>query len=61
MRLFIGIPLAQEVIDALERLARSLRSDGDGLRWSFAGVLAHHAAVSWGDIGREACAALWHD
>jgi RNA 2',3'-cyclic 3'-phosphodiesterase len=34
MRLFVGIPLAQEVIDALERLARSLRSDGDGLRWS---------------------------
>ena len=34
MRLFIGIPLAAEVIDALERLSRSLRSTSDGLRWS---------------------------
>ena len=34
MRLFVGIPLAQEVIDALERLVRSLRSEGDGLRWA---------------------------
>lgn len=34
MRLFIGIPLAPDVGDALERLVRSLRSDGDGLRWS---------------------------
>ncbi len=34
MRLFVAIPLAQEVIDALERFARSLRSEGDGLRWS---------------------------
>ena len=34
MRLFIGIPLAEEVIDALERLSRSLRSTNDGLRWS---------------------------
>jgi 2'-5' RNA ligase len=34
MRLFIGIPLNPEVTDALERLVRSLRSDGDALRWS---------------------------
>ncbi|MGC1423133.1 MAG: RNA 2',3'-cyclic phosphodiesterase [Terracidiphilus sp.] len=34
MRLFIGIPLASEVIDALEKLSQSLRSAGDGLRWS---------------------------
>ncbi len=34
MRLFIGIPLASEVVDALERLSRSLRSANDGLRWS---------------------------
>ena len=34
MRLFVGIPLASEVIQALERVANSLRSDGDGLRWS---------------------------
>lgn len=36
MRLFIGIPLPPEVTDALERLARSLRSTDDGLRWSSA-------------------------
>ena len=34
MRLFIGIPLAQEVIDAIEMLVGSLRSGGDSLRWS---------------------------
>lgn len=34
MRLFIGIPLAPEVVDALERLSHSLRSAGDDLRWS---------------------------
>ena len=34
MRLFLGIPLAPEVIAALERLSDSLRSDGDNLRWS---------------------------
>jgi RNA 2',3'-cyclic 3'-phosphodiesterase len=34
MRLFIGIPLATEVIEALEALIRSLRSSADGLRWS---------------------------
>jgi 2'-5' RNA ligase len=34
MRLFIGIPLAPDVIDALETLVRNLRSAGDGLRWS---------------------------
>jgi len=34
MRLFIGIPLASEAVDALERLARSLRSADDILRWS---------------------------
>ena len=34
MRLFIGIPLAANVNDALEKLVRSLRCDGDGLRWS---------------------------
>jgi 2'-5' RNA ligase len=39
MRLFIGIPLPSEVTDALESLARSLRSPEDGLRWS--------SAASW--------------
>jgi RNA 2',3'-cyclic 3'-phosphodiesterase len=34
MRLFIGIPMAPDAIDALETLVRSLRSAGDGLRWS---------------------------
>lgn len=34
MRLFIGIPLANEVVAALERLANSLRTNGDNLRWS---------------------------
>jgi 2'-5' RNA ligase len=34
MRLFIGIPLASEVIDALERLSHSLRAIDDDLRWS---------------------------
>ena len=36
MRLFIGIPLAPEVIDALEKLSQSLRSAGDGLPLEFA-------------------------
>jgi 2'-5' RNA ligase len=36
MRLFIGIPLAPEVIDALERIVQSLQSPGDGLRWTSA-------------------------
>lgn len=34
MRLFIGIPLASEAVDALERLSQSLRSANDNLRWS---------------------------
>ncbi len=34
MRLFIGIPLALEMIDALERLAQRLCSADDGLRWN---------------------------
>jgi 2'-5' RNA ligase len=34
MRLFVGIPLPLEVIEALERLARSLRAAGDSLRWT---------------------------
>lgn len=34
MRLFIGIPLSSDVIDALDRLSRTLRSPADGLRWS---------------------------
>ena len=34
MRLFIAISLAPEVIDALERLSRSLRSPDDNLRWT---------------------------
>lgn len=36
MRLFIGVPLAHEVIHGLERLSRSLRSADDGLRWTAA-------------------------
>ncbi len=34
MRLFIGIPLASELVDALERLSQRLRSPDDGFRWS---------------------------
>jgi 2'-5' RNA ligase len=34
MRLFIAIPLASEVVGALERLSQSLRSSNEGLRWS---------------------------
>lgn len=34
MRLFVGIPLAPEVVDALERFSASVRSPGDGLLWS---------------------------
>ena len=34
MRLFIGIPLAPEVVDALERHSQRLRSADDGFRWS---------------------------
>lgn len=34
MRLFIAIPLASEVVDALERLSNRLRSSSDNLRWS---------------------------
>lgn len=34
MRLFIGIPLATELIAALQRVTNSLRSANDGLRWS---------------------------
>lgn len=36
MRLFIGIPLAPEVIDALTRTVDRLQSPGDGLRWTTA-------------------------
>lgn len=34
MRLFVGIALPAEVIEALDALSRRLRTDGDGLRWS---------------------------
>jgi 2'-5' RNA ligase len=34
MRLFIGIPLAPDVVDALEGLSQRLRSTEDGFRWS---------------------------
>jgi len=34
MRLFVGIALPAEVIEALEALSRRLRTDGDELRWS---------------------------
>lgn len=34
MRLFIGIPLATEVVAALERITSSLRATGDKLRWA---------------------------
>jgi 2'-5' RNA ligase len=34
MRLFIGIPLAGEVINALKRITGGLRSPGDDLRWT---------------------------
>jgi 2'-5' RNA ligase len=36
MRLFIGIPLATEVIESIERTTNSLRFPGDNLRWSSA-------------------------
>jgi RNA 2',3'-cyclic 3'-phosphodiesterase len=34
MRLFIGIPLGAALIEELWGISTSLRSDGDGLRWS---------------------------
>lgn len=34
MRLFIGIPLATEIVGALERINHNLRSSGDNLRWA---------------------------
>ena len=34
MRLFVGIPLAPEVVHQLSALCARLRSSGDGLRWS---------------------------
>ena len=34
MRLFVGIALPSEVIEALEALSRRLQTNGDGLRWS---------------------------
>jgi|SRR6185503_14030922 len=34
MRLFVGIPLPPEVLEALEHLSRSLRTSDDNLRWS---------------------------
>lgn len=34
MRLFVAIALPSKAIDALESIARGLRTSGDGLRWS---------------------------
>ena len=34
MRLFVGIPLAAEVIDELSAISMRLQTSGDGLRWS---------------------------
>ena len=34
MRLFIGIPLAAEVVDTLEAISKRLKSADDGFRWS---------------------------
>lgn len=34
MRLFVGIPLANEVIAALERITNGLRSGAENLRWA---------------------------
>ena len=34
MRLFIGIPLAPELVEALQRVTRNLRSPEDKLRWA---------------------------
>lgn len=34
MRLFVGIPLAADVVDELTRLTQRLRRTDDGLRWS---------------------------
>jgi RNA 2',3'-cyclic 3'-phosphodiesterase len=34
MRLFIGIPLAAQVVEELSAICQRLRSDHDGLRWS---------------------------
>jgi 2'-5' RNA ligase len=39
MRLFIGIPLAPEVIEALDRIVHGLQAPGDELRWT--------SAASW--------------
>lgn len=34
MRLFVGIPLPAEVLDAIETFSLNLRASDDGLRWS---------------------------
>jgi RNA 2',3'-cyclic 3'-phosphodiesterase len=34
MRLFVGIPLATEVVEQLSAVSLRLQSEGDGLRWS---------------------------
>ena len=57
MRLFIGIPLASEAVDALERLSRSLRSPGDSLRWSSPETW-HITLQFLGETSAERCGCL---
>lgn len=59
MRLFVAIPLAAEVIEALDRLCRSLRSSGDDLRWSTPETW-HITLQFLGETAEEKYGALLH-
>lgn len=57
MRLFIGIPLGSEAIDALEKFSQGLRSAGDGLRWSSPD--SWHITLQFlGETSNEKCACV---
>lgn len=57
MRIFIGIPLATEAIDALERLSQRLRSANDGFRWS-SSESWHITLQFLGETSEAKCACL---
>jgi len=57
MRLFIGIPLATEVIDALEALSQRLRTADDGFRWN--ALQSWHITLQFlGETSDTTCACL---